>query len=213
MKERFTRQPEALADYELLELLLGYALPRKDTKPMAKALLERFGSLKGVLWARAGQLEEMPGIGSGTILFWRVWQEFWSRLEKDSLPVKEAVQGPEDVLCLLKNRLGLLTKESTWLILLDNKNRFLELCKVSQGTLDQAPVYPRELFALALKYGASALIMVHNHPGGDPRPSKQDIQLTKQLQSGAAALQLRLLDHLIIAEESWFSLREQGLLG
>ncbi|HBE94897.1 MAG TPA: hypothetical protein DDW80_05580, partial [Desulfovibrio sp.] len=125
---------------------------------------------------------------------------------------RQVLSGPEAVIAAARARFGRSGTEEFWAALLDNKNRVLAWERVSQGTVDQTAVYPREILALALKHKASGLILVHNHPGGDPRPSEADIRITAQLARAATDLGLRLLDHLIVAEDRHVSFQEQGLL-
>ncbi len=212
LKERFRQEHSSLADYELLELLLGYALPRKDTKPLAKELLQRFGSLKGVFTARAEELREIEGFGPGLELFWGVWQEFGARLQEAPLRTRETLCTPEAVADMACSRLGHEPVESFWAAMVDNKNRLISFVQVSQGTVDQAAVYSREILALALKWQASGIILVHNHPGGDPTPSMQDKDLTHRIQKAAKEVGLRVLDHLVVAEDRYFSFQDRGVL-
>lgn len=212
LKGRFLKEPGLLEDYELLELLLGYALPRKDTKPLAKALLEHFGSLKGIFMAKPHELRQIQGFGSGLETFWRVWQEFWARLCEDSLRQRETISSPLELVEVARARLGREATESFWTALLDNKNRLLSFTRTAQGTVDQSAIYPREILGLALEHKASGLILVHNHPGGDPAPSRQDREVTREIQKSATGLGIRVLDHIIVAEVSWYSFQENGLL-
>ena len=210
LKEKLRKDPALLEDYEILELLLGYALPRKDTKPLAKELLHQFDTLKGILLARQSQFEQVPGIGQGITTFWLLWREFWSRLEQSEFKPKSVVDSPEKVARLARTRLSFLEVEEFWMVLVDTKNRLLSFEKICSGTVDQAPVFPREVIARALELKASGLILLHNHPGGDPRPSHQDLHLTRKLQKIARDLGLRVLDHIIIGRDSYFSFREEG---
>ncbi|MFO7803684.1 MAG: DNA repair protein RadC [Desulfovermiculus sp.] len=212
LKERFRQDHSSLADYELLELLLGYALPRRDTKPLAKELLQRFGSLKGVFTARAEELREIEGFGPGLELFWGVWQEFGARLQEAPLRTRETLCTPEAVADMACSRLGHEPVESFWAAMVDNKNRLISFVQVSQGTVDQAAVYSREVLALALKWQASGIILVHNHPGGDPTPSMQDKDLTYRVQKAAQEVGLRILDHLVVAEDRYYSFQDRGVL-
>ncbi|WP_457572564.1 RadC family protein [Desulfovulcanus sp.] len=210
LKEKLRKDPSLLEDYEVLELLLSYALPRKDTKPLAKELLDRFGSFKEILFARTSQFEQVPGIGQGISTFWLLWREFWSRLEQSDFKPKIVLDSPGKVAGLAKTRLSFLEIEEFWMILVDTKNRLLAFERLCSGTVDQAPVFPREVIARALELKASGLILLHNHPGGDPRPSLQDFQLTKRLQKIAKDLGLRVLDHIIIGQDNYFSFQEEG---
>jgi len=212
LKERFRQDQSSLADYEMLELLLGYALPRRDTKPLAKELLQRFGSLKGAFTARAEELREVEGFGPGLELFWGIWQEFGARLQEAPLRNREALCTPEAVAEMACSRLGFEPVESFWAAMVDNKNRLISFIQVSQGTVDQAAVYSREILALALKWQASGIILVHNHPGGDPTPSIQDKDLTYRVQKAAKEVGLRVLDHLVVAEDRYYSFQDRGVL-
>ncbi len=209
LKEKFLNAKENLPDYELLELILGYAIPRKDTKPIAKKLLKKFGSLKGVLTARSSELEEIEGVGEGIVLFFKVLQEFWSRIERDKVFEKEVITSPYDVFKFMKPRVGFSSKESFWIILLDNKNRIIKEKELFKGTVDHAAVYIREIFSTILKFDASGIILIHNHPGGDPAPSIYDRELTRKISRICKDLDIRLLDHVIIAEDKYYSFKEK----
>ncbi|MDD2219744.1 MAG: DNA repair protein RadC [Desulfoplanes sp.] len=212
LKKRFWEQPVSLADYEVLELLLGYVIPRRDTKPLAKELIKHFGGVEDVFNAREAELKAVPGIGEGTLLFFRLIKECRARKAETPLKRKIAFTSPADVSAMVISRLGNCEREEFWTILVDNKNRLQAFEKISQGTVDQAPVFPREILALALQWKSSGLILVHNHPGGDPTPSSQDIQLTNKLKSLGKELGVRVLDHLVVAEASHYSFIEHGLL-
>jgi len=212
LKERFLRDGRSLEDYEILELLLGYGLPRRDTKPLAKRLLTRFGSLRGILAAKPQELTEVEGFGQGLALFWRLWREFWARIHQDTLQKRTSIQSPQEVIELARARIGFEPKESFWAVLVDNKNRVLDFQQVGQGTVDQAPVYPREIVSAALRRDASGVILVHNHPGGDPAPSSQDVDFTRRVHALGQELGIRILDHIIVAEDQSYSFQQAGLL-
>lgn len=212
LRDRFNAAPLALADYELLELLLTYALPRKDTKPLAKELLQRFGSLQEVLAASPERIADIAGLGTGTATLWRLLQECQARRAITPLTRRETFTSPDQVRELVCSRLGHLSKEEFWVLLVDNQNRLIAFERVHQGTVDQTAAYPREILELALKYHASGLILVHNHPGGDTTPSQPDRHLTTRLSRISEELGLRLLDHLIVAGNSFSSLRALGFL-
>ncbi|WP_027175635.1 MAG: DNA repair protein RadC [Desulfovibrio aminophilus] len=212
LRERLQRDPSALADYELLELFLAQVLPRRDTKPLAKALLERFAGLPGVFAAPEARLLEVDGFGPSLAAHWTLIRELWARLSETALRSREVLRGPEEVVRAARARFGRSASEEFWAALLDNKNRVLAWERISRGTVDQTAVYPREVLALALKHQASGLILVHNHPGGDPTPSEPDVRLTARLARAADDLGLRVLDHLIVTEDRHASLQEMGLL-
>ncbi|MEF2145725.1 MAG: DNA repair protein RadC [Desulfovibrionaceae bacterium] len=212
LRERLLREPRLLADYELLELLLAQTLPRRDTKPLAKELLARFGSLHGVLYAPDAQLLTVKGFGAALASAWAMQRELWARLNEPSVRQREVLSGPQMVAEGAKARFGSQAAEEFWLALVDNKNRIIAWERVSKGTVDQTTVYPREVLALALRHQASGLIMVHNHPGGDPRPSEADVQLTLRIKRAADDLGVRVLDHLVVTDREHYSFQENGLL-
>lgn len=212
LKKRLVDNSMSLEDYEVLELLLGYALPRKDTKPLAKKILNEFGTLRAALAADKSDLEKIAGIGEGISTFWVLWQEFWSRTEQSNLKKKVVLDSPQKVAKLARSRINFLRTEEFWVILVDNKNRLIDFERISQGIVDQAVVYPRVIISRALAREASGIILTHNHPGGDPQPSKQDIELTRRVKKIAGELNLRILDHIIIAEDRHFSFQDGSIL-
>jgi DNA repair protein RadC len=212
LKERLLRSPEGLADYELLELLLGYAIPRKDTKPLAKALLEKFGTLRRVFEASQENLLSVAGIGPGVIALFAVWREFFSRMHEGSVKDRQVFNHPGTVADFAMSRLGHLRSEEFWVALVDNKNRLMHWQCVSRGTVDQTPVYPREILRLVLQHQASGVILVHNHPGGDTKPSAQDQELTQRLQRAAREMDVRVLDHIVVSDVDYYSFQAHGLL-
>jgi len=212
LRERFRKYGDRMEDYEILELLLTYALPRRDTKALAKELINRFGNLKGILAADSSELREVPGFGPGLERFWALWREFWARMEQQELAPRIRVDCPERVAEAARRRLGFEPVESLWAALLDTKNRLITFHELRQGSVDHVPIQAREVLTPALEYKASAVILVHNHPGGDPTPSERDLELTRRLQQLASELGIRVLDHLVVAEETHRSLRGEGLL-
>lgn len=212
LKDRLRQDSRALADYEILELLLGYANPRRDNKPLAKALLARFGSLRGVYQAREAELAAVDGVGEGLTAFWTLWREFLARLGEQDVRERVLVDDAGVVADLARERLGNLATEEFWALLLDGANRVLGWERVSRGTVDQTPVYPREILALALSRQAAGVIMVHNHPGGDPKPSDKDQEITRQVSLAAHGLGVRVLDHVIVAGKQYFSFKKARLM-
>lgn len=212
LRERLTTTPDSLAEYELLELLLTYVLPRKDTKPLAKELLRHFGSLREALHADPTRVAEIPGLGAQTLAFWRLWQECHARCATTILRERPRFTSPEQVHDLVHARLGHLTKEEFWTILVDNQNRLMDFLRICSGTVDQTAAYPREILEKALRCHASGIILVHNHPGGNPSPSPQDKRLTETVGRLSTELGIRLLDHLIVAGDETTSFRALGLL-
>ncbi len=212
LRTRLQCDPRQLADYELLEVVLGFVIPRRDTKPLAKKLLQRFKTLRGVFSAQPEELEEVDGIGQATASFWAAFNELKARIEEAPVHSRVVFSSPRVVADVAKARLGDKVSEEFWVALVDSQNRLMSWECVSKGTVDQAPVYPREVLSLALERKASGIIMVHNHPGGDPRPSQADIELTQRIGRVARDLGVRVLDHLIIAESDYYSFQSQGML-
>lgn len=212
LKQRLKKDSRALADYEILELLLSYANPRRDAKPLAKALIARFGTLRGVYQARMSELSSVDGFGEGLEAFWTLWREFLARLGEQDVAERVLVDDAAVVADLARERLGHLASEEFWVLLLDGANKVLGWERVSQGTVDQTPVYPREVLALALTRQAAGLIMVHNHPGGDPKPSQTDREITRQVALAAHGLGVKVLDHVIVAGRSFFSFKKARMM-
>jgi len=210
LKERLRRDSQALADYEILELLLGYANPRRDAKPLAKALLERFGSLRGVYQARQADLAEVDGFGEGLDAFWTLWREFLARLGEQDVADRVQVSDPKVVADLARERLGTLAGEEFWVLFLDPANKVLGWERASKGTVDQSPVYPREIMAAALRRQAAAVVLVHNHPSGDPKPSDADREVTRRVSLAALGVGVKVLDHVIVAGKKWYSFKKAG---
>jgi DNA repair protein RadC len=212
LKDRLRKDSRALADYEVLELLLSYANPRQDAKPLAKALLARFGGLRGVYEARQAELSQVDGVGPGLTAFWELWREFLARLGEQVAGERVAVTDAKAVADLARERLSGLCTEEFWVLLLDAANRVLAWERLGRGTVNQAPVYPREVLALALRREAAGIILVHNHPGGDPNPSDKDREVTRQVVMAAHPLGVKVLDHVVIGGRDYFSFRQARLI-
>ena len=197
--------------YEKLEFLLTFAVPRKDTKPLAKALLTRFRSLNGVVTAPPEQLKEVPGVGGRVAGFLRLIHETGLVLDEEYLARCDLLAEPEAVKAYLKRELA--WEESEYLIAfyLDGKNRLIRKGRLFRGTLDRVPGYPRELVKEALAANAASVLVAHNHPSGLADPSKADVALTRNLDKALATVGIRLHDHLVVGREMVTSLRERGL--
>ncbi len=204
--------PRALADYEVLELILGYVNVRRDNKPLAKELLGRFDSLRGALSARMEELRDVPGFGPGAEEFLTLWREAWARFHEQPVRDRVVCNSPEIVAEMARARIGTREHEEFWMALVDTKNRLIGWEQVSRGTVDQAAVYPREVLAVALRHQASGMILVHNHPGADPRPSVQDVEFTRRIKGAAREVDIRLLDHLVVTENRFYSFQSEGML-
>ena len=213
LRERFLRGGDgALADYELLELVLYQAIARRDTKPIAKALIARFGDFAGVVTADAADLRSIKGIGDSAVVALKAIGAAAKRLAHDQV-VDRAVLSSWDLLIeYLKIALGHEPREQFRVLFLDSKNALLKDEGEYQGTVNHSPVYPREIVKRALELHATAIIMVHNHPSGDPTPSKADIAMTKEVRDAAAKLGIVLHDHVIVARSGYASFKSMGLL-
>lgn len=213
LRERWRQSgPAGFPDYELLELLLTQAVPRRDTKPMAKDLLRRFGTLKGVLDATAAELESVPRVGPAVSFFFSILRGTMERYFESAARKTDLLNSPEAVIRYCRASLEGLKNEVFDVIFVSTKNRVLGRERLSEGTIDQAAVYPRRVVSSALAANAASLIFVHNHPSGDPTPSPEDKQLTRRLEEAAQTVGIPVLDHLIVGNGGHFSFREQGLL-
>jgi DNA repair protein RadC len=206
LRSRLKDAPESLEEYEVLELLLGYPIIRRDTKPIAKELLARFGSLKGMLDAPAEEYMDIPGIGKGVVDFFHVLRELQSRYAETELRSRETLCSPESVAVMARQRLGRLRHEELWLAFVDNRNRLISWEKGAKGSLDRVAIHPRDIMEKALMRKASGFVVVHNHPGGNADPSAQDRAFTAQLERAAQALFIRFLDHLVISDTEAYSI-------
>ncbi len=213
LRERFLRDHgESFADYELLELLLCLAIPRRDVKPLAKALIKAFGSFAATIAADPAALRAVEGVGDATVAALKLTQAGAQRLSLTQAMGRDAVTSWQALLDYCRSRIAFSTVEEFHVLFLDGQNAVIAAERQQTGTVNHAPVYPREVMKRALELGAQALIVVHNHPSGDPTPSDSDIAMTKDLRAAAEHLGLALHDHLIIARGSHVSFRSLGLL-
>ena len=213
LRARFLKADhEQFADYELLEMLLFASNPRGDVKPLAKNLLATFGNFARVLSAPSEQLIAVKGMGEAAIAHFKVAQESAARLVRAEILDTPLLNSGDKVKAYCHARMAYLDREQFRLLYLDRKNQLMLDEVQQQGTVDHIAVYPREVMRRALELGASALILVHNHPSGDPTPSTADIDLTNQIHEAAKSLSITLHDHLIIGKSGSYSFRERGLL-
>jgi DNA repair protein RadC len=199
-------------DYEVIELLLTLGTPRKDCKQQAKEALMKFRSLRGVLEAPADELLKVKGIGQHNIFGLRLIQDVSRRFLKERMMSKPYCHSSKEVFDYLYHSLRDVKKEQFKVLFLDAKNHILEEKTVFEGTVDTSAVYPREIVKEALKCDASSLIFVHNHPSGDPEPSASDREITRELVFASAVMQLKVLDHIIIGNNCYFSFADEGLI-
>jgi DNA repair protein RadC len=198
---------EALADYEMLELILFRAIPQRDVKPLAKALLARFGSFVEVISAPAERLKEVDGVGAAAVIEFKIVEAAAHRLAKGKARKRPALSSWQSVLDYVRAAQAFAEKEQFRILFLDKKNQLIADEVQQQGTVDHTPVYPREVVKRALELSATAIIMVHNHPSGDPTPSQADIDMTKQIANVAKPLGVVLYDHIIVGKEGHASLK------
>jgi DNA repair protein RadC len=206
LRGRLMQNPGSLADYEILELLLGLTLVRKDTKPLAKALLARFGSLRGVLDAGIPELLTVPGFGSGLACFWTLLRESMARYAEAPLRKHEILASPEAVAAMARQRLAGKPHEEIWAAFVDSQNRLLSWELAGTGSVSSSAVYPRDILERALLLKASGFILVHNHPGGTVAASPADTEASMRLRRSAEACEIRFIDHIIVSDQGWSSL-------
>lgn len=202
----------ALPDYELIELFLFRTFPRGDVKPLAKALLARFGSLDGVLGATVEELRTVPGVGEAAAMDLKLLHEVALRAGRDKIVKRPVISSWSALLGYVRVALANESREQFRVLFLDKKNQLIADEVMNRGTVDHAPVYPREVMRRALELSSSNLIIVHNHPSGDPTPSRPDIDMTKQIVEAGKALKIAVHDHLVVGREGVASFKALGLI-
>ncbi len=213
LKERFVSAgPEALPDYELLELVLFNAIARRDTKPLAKRLIERFGSFAEAINAPPERLREVKGIGDAAVLQLKLVRAAALRLMQGGIMQRPVLTSWTAVLDYCRAAMGFEAREQFRILFLDKKNRLIADEVQQRGTVDHTPVYVREVVKRALELSASAIILVHNHPSGDPTPSRADIDMTRQIVDAARPLGVTIHDHIIVGRQGHASFKALKLI-
>ncbi len=213
LRDRFLNGgADAVPDYELLELVLFRAMKRQDVKPLANTLMTHFGDFNRVISASKSDLLEVDGVGDAVATEIKIVEAAAHRLARAKVLQRHVVSSWDALLAYCQTVMAHRTTEQFRILFLDNKNAIIADEAQAQGTVDHVPVYPREVVKRALDLHASALILIHNHPSGDPSPSQADIDMTKAIQTAANALGITLHDHLIIGKSTELSFRGQGLL-
>jgi DNA repair protein RadC len=213
LRERFLKGgADALPDYELLELLLMQAQPRRDMKPLAKALLRRFGTFQRVISADPQELLEVSGVGEAALVTIKTVQAAALRLARAEAMERPVMSSWQKVLDYCRASMAYGKTEQFRLLFLDRKNALIADEVQQRGTVDHTPVYPREVVKRALELGAASIIMVHNHPSGDPTPSKADIAMTREVVEAALKLGISVHDHIVIGASGHASLKSLGLI-
>ena len=211
-KRLITRGPQALDDYELLEVILFACIPRRDVKPIAKALLDKFGSLSVVLAAEADELSSVSGVGNAFAAHIAAIREASARSAREEIKLRPIVSSWTALLAYVRRELQHHQREQFRTLFLDRKNQLIADETLWLGTVDHAPVYPREIARRALELAASAVILVHNHPSGDPTPSNADIDMTRHIIDALDPLDIKVHDHLIVGREGVVSFKARGLI-
>jgi DNA repair protein RadC len=213
LRERFHQAgPDALSDYELLEMALFASVPRRDTKPLAKTLLKKFGSFAEVVHAPENLLREIDGIGDASVTQLKLLAAAAGRIAKGEIKRSVALSSWDDVVSYCRTGMAFADKEQFRILFLDKRNQLIADEVQQTGTVDHTPVYPREVIKRALELSATALILVHNHPSGDPSPSKADIQMTKAIIAIASPLGISVHDHIIVGKGGHASLKGMRLI-
>ncbi len=202
----------ALPDYELLEVYLFRTIPRGDVKPLAKALLMRFGSVGGVLGASISELRSVAGVGEAVALDLKLLQEATLRVTREQVTKRPVVSSWSQLLTYVRVAMAHESREQFRVLYLDKRNQLIADEVMNRGTVDHAPVYPREVVRRALELAASAIILVHNHPAGDPTPSGADIAMTKEIVEAARPMRIAVHDHLVVGRDGTASFKALGLL-
>ena len=213
MKEKFINtDPAAFSDYELIELLLFYAIPRRDVKPLAKELLSSFGSIGGLLGSDIDKIADIPGTNEGTCVLLKMLKELINRALAERVVQKNVISSWAALLDYLKYNMSDLKIEQFRVLFLNKKNVLIADEIMAMGTIDQTPVYPREIVKKSIYHEAGAIILVHNHPGGDTRPSSADIDLTTEIVKACATINVTVHDHVIVGSSGHYSFKSNMLL-
>lgn len=213
LRDRFVSGgAQAMADYELLELVLFRAIPRQDVKPLARRLIETFGDFSAALSAPRERLAGVKGIGDAVITELKIVEAAAHRLARARVLDRQAISGWDALVQYCRTTMAHRETEQFRILFLDRKNVLIADEEQAKGTVDHVPVYPREVVKRALELNASALILVHNHPSGDPTPSDSDLAMTRLIETAAEALSITVHDHLIIGKSTEFSFRSAGYL-
>jgi DNA repair protein RadC len=213
LRERFHRAgPDALSDYELLEMVLFRSLPRGDVKPLAKTLLKKFGSFAEVMHAPETRLREVDGVGDTTVTNLKLIAASAQRIAKGELQQRTMLSSWNDVVDYCRTSMAFADKEQFRILFLDKRNQLIADEVQQTGTVDHTPVYPREVIKRALELSATAVILVHNHPSGDPTPSSADIQMTRAIIDIATPLGISVHDHIIVGKNGHASMKGLKLI-
>jgi DNA repair protein RadC len=212
LRDKLLNNPDSLPDYELLELILTYALPRKDVKPLAKDLLKTFGSFSNVLYAPEHKLYQIPFLKENSVALFKAIQTSVLRILKQDVSDAPVLQNFDKLINYCKAKMVHSLQESFHVFYLDNSCHLICDETMQKGTIDQTPIYPREILKRALDLGAVSVILCHNHPSGDVSPSKADILMTHKTVDVLSSADIQVLDHVIVSKKSYCSFKSCGLL-
>jgi len=213
LREKFIKSGlKGFHDYEIIELLLSLGTPRRDCKKQAKEAIKRFKTLRGVLEASPEELQQIEGIGSHSAFGIKLMQEVAREFLKEKIIDKPVYRSAQEIFDYLYHSMRDLKKEVFKVIYLNSQNQIIETEDLFEGTLNSSSISPREVVESAVKNNAAALIFVHNHPSGNPEPSKSDKEITRDLVYAGSIMQIRVLDHVIIGDNRYFSFASQGLI-
>ncbi len=212
LRARVAQSLAATPDYELVELLLMRSIPRNDVKDRAKRLLARFGSLSGVLGATIEELKSVQGVGPATALDFKLIQEATVRMGRAETRKRPVISSWSALTAYIRVAMAHAAREQFRVLFLDKKNQLIADEVMNEGTVDHTPVYPREVIRRALELSATAVILVHNHPSGDPTPSSADVDMTRQIVEAARSLKIAVHDHLVVGRDGVASLKALGLM-
>ena len=212
LRERAAISFDALLDYELLELLLARSIPRGDVKPIAKALLRRFGDLSGMFGATIEELKMVAGVGAAVALDLKLVHEATARMNRTRASRRPLISTWSALVDYVKVAMAGASREQFRVLFLDKKNQLIADEVMNHGTVDHAPAYPREVMRRAIELSASAVILAHNHPSGDPTPSASDVDMTRQVIEAGRPLRIVVHDHIVVGREGVASLKALGLM-
>jgi DNA repair protein RadC len=214
LRDKFLRAGlEALNDYEIIELLLTLGTPRKDCKQQARDAITKFKGFRGVLDASLEELQEVNGVGASNAFGIKLFQEISERYLRDKIKGKQVfLKSSDSVYDYLCQSMSREKKERFKVLFLNSKNELIEAETLFKGSLTSSAVYPREIMERAMKYNASGLIFAHNHPSGDPTPSDSDKEITRHLTEAGKSMQIKVLDHIVIGSNEYFSFADAGLI-
>lgn len=207
-KEKFDENPTALADYEILELLLGYVIVRKDVKPIAKAILRKYGSISNIF---GNKLTEIEGVGEQTELFLNIISEFFARIQTRKVKKLSSIAGPKDIYNYMRYIIAYAPHEKVAAIFLNSKNAIMGHQIIAEGVVNSTSLYPRSVVELAVKNNAAGIILSHNHPSGDSTPTPADIEMTKVVEQALEVLSIKLVDHVVVCANEFSSMKDLRL--